>query len=239
MAFCFGEKIHGGNRVRFHGFCSILVGMSETDTTSGITSFNQIATLRIELKDSDPLIWRELEVPTSITLKVLHDIVRVAMDWFGHHRWEFTLNETRYGLPTDEDWGTSPLRDATKVRLRDILKSGRTCIDYLYDFGDNWEHRLIITDIRKGNSEPGYPRYLAGAHNAPPDDCGGIPGFYAFLDALADSGHPDHAHAVDWAGEYDPEVIEELPMQYALSRIANRRNAAATRLKRKKTGENG
>ena len=56
-------------------------GMSAADKTAS-DRFNEIATLRIELRDSDPLIWRQLEVPTSITLKVLHDIVQVAMGWF-------------------------------------------------------------------------------------------------------------------------------------------------------------
>jgi hypothetical protein len=212
--------------------------MSQTDPSPGATSFHEIATLRIELKDSDPLIWRELEVPTSVTLKVLHDIVQVAMGWFDYHLWEFTLDDRRYGLPSDEDWGTGRLHDATKVRLRDILKPRRTCIDYLYDFGDNWEHRLIITRVRQGDPDTGYPRYLGGERNAPPEDCGGIPGFYDMLAILADQDHPDHAEIAEWLDEYDPHTIDEIPMQYALSRIANRRNAAAIRLKNKKNSGN-
>lgn len=212
--------------------------MSQADPSPGATSFHEIATLRIELKDSDPLIWRELEVPTSVTLKVLHDIVQVAMGWFDYHLWEFTLDDRRYGLPSDEDWGTGRLYDATKVRLRDILKPRRTRIDYLYDFGDNWEHRLIITRVRQGDPGLGYPRYLGGERNAPPEDCGGIPGFYDMLAILADQDHPNHAEIAEWLDEYDPHTIDEIPMQYALSRIANRRNAAAKRLKNKKDAGN-
>lgn len=212
--------------------------MSQTDPSPGATSFHEIATLRIELKDSDPLIWRELEVPTSVTLKVLHDIVQVAMGWFDYHLWEFTLDDRRYGLPSDEDWGTGRLYDATKVRLRDILKPSRTRIDYLYDFGDNWEHRLIITRVRQGDPDTGYPRYLGGERNAPPEDCGGIPGFSDMLAILTDTDHPDHAEIAEWLDEYDPNTIDEIPMQYALSRIASRRNAAAKRLKNKKDAGN-
>jgi len=212
--------------------------MSQADPSPCATSFHEIATLRIELKDSDPLIWRELEVPTSVTLKALHDIVQVAMGWFDDHLWEFTLDDRRYGLPSDEDWGTGRLYDATKVRLRDILKPRRTRIDYLYDFGNNWEHRLIITKVRQGDPGLGYPRYLGGERNAPPEDCGGIPGFYDMLAILADPDHPDHAEIAEWLDEYDPDIINEVPMQYALSRIANRRNAAARRLKNKKDAGN-
>ena len=58
-------------------------------------SFNEIATVRIELRHTDPLIWRQVEVPTSITLKVLHDIVQAVMGWFDYHLWEFTIGKQR------------------------------------------------------------------------------------------------------------------------------------------------
>lgn len=197
-------------------------------------SVNEIATLRIELSGSDPLIWRQLEIPTSITLKVLHDIVQVAMGWFDYHLWEFTIDKRRYGLPMDEDWGTEPRLEAAKVRLRDVLQPRRTTIDYLYDFGDSWEHRLIITGIRQGAPDLSYPRYVAGEWNGPPEDCGGIPGFYDMLAVLADPDDPNHAEITEWLDGYDPREIDELPLKVALGRIANRRNAAKARVAKKK-----
>jgi Plasmid pRiA4b ORF-3-like protein len=74
-------------------------------TRSAIDSFTEIATLRIELRDSDPLIWRVVEVPTSITLKVLHDIVQVSMGWCDYHLWEMVIEGKTYGLAMDEDFG--------------------------------------------------------------------------------------------------------------------------------------
>ena len=76
--------------------------------TAATDSFNEIATVRIELMDSDPLIWRQVEVPTSITLKVLHDVIQSVMGWLDYHLWEFTIGQQKYGLPMDEDWGTEP-----------------------------------------------------------------------------------------------------------------------------------
>lgn len=197
---------------------------------NAVDSFNEIATARIELKHTDPPIWREVEIPTSITLKVLHDIVQAAMGWLDYHLWEFVIDGRTYGLPMDEDWGTRPRKEATKVRLREVLKPGETLIDYVYDFGDSWEHEIRVSDIRKGAPEIGYPRYVAGERNGPPEDCGGVPGFYNLLDARADPAHPDHTHVVEWLEDYDPDLIEELPIKYALSRIAARRNAAKARL---------
>jgi Plasmid pRiA4b ORF-3-like protein len=202
--------------------------------SSASDSFNEIATVRIELRHTDPLIWRQVEVPTSITLKVLHDILQVVMGWFDYHLWEFTIGKQRYGLPMDAGWEAEPCINAGKARLRDVLKPRKTVIDYTYDFGDCWEHRLTVTDVRAGKPEVSYPRYIGGERSGPPEDCGGIPGFYELLEAIADAAHPNHAQLKEWAGDYDPESFDELPIKYALGRIANRRKAAKPRLVNKK-----
>jgi hypothetical protein len=156
------------------------------------------------------------------------------MGWFDYHLWEFTIAKRRYGLPMDQDWGTEPRTDASKVRLREVLRPRKTTIDYLYDFGDCWEHRLTVTDDRAGDPELSYPRYITGERNAPPEDCGGVPGFYETLNAATDPDHPNHAEAKEWLDDYDPDVFDELPIKYALSRVANQRNATRARLAKKK-----
>jgi hypothetical protein len=209
--------------------------MTVIGKASATESFDEIATVRVELTDTDPLIWREVEVPTSVTLKVLHQIVQAVMGWEDYHLWEFTIAKQRYGPPTDDDWGSPPLVDAAKTSLRDVLKPRKTTIDYLYDFGDSWELRLKVTRIRQGEPSISYPRYVGGEWNAPPEDCGGIPGFYDKLEAIVDPNHPDHEDIVEWMGEYDLKTINELFINFALGRIANRRNAAARRGKKKST----
>jgi len=194
---------------------------------------DEIATVRIELRGSDPVIWRQVEVPTAITLKGLHDIVQAAMGWCDYHLWEFTIDKRRYGLPMDEDWGTEPRANAARVRLGEVLKPHRTVIDYLYDFGDCWEHRLTASGIRAPEPGASYPRFVAGERNAPPEDCGGIPGFYDTLEAAADPAHENHAEAKEWLDDYDPDTLDELPIKYALGRIAARRNATRARLAKK------
>jgi hypothetical protein len=195
-----------------------------------IDSFTEIATLRIELKDSDPPIWRMVEVPTSITLKVLHDIVQVTMGWLDYHLWELVIDGQSYGLPMDEDWGAAPRKVASRTRLRDVLSPGTTTIDYTYDFGDNWEHRLVVSDVRPGDPGTAYPRFVGGERDCPPEGCGGIPGFYEMIEASADPTHPDRAAISAWLDEYDPDELEVFPIEAALGRIAARRNAAAKRI---------
>ncbi len=192
-------------------------------------SFGEVCTIRIELRDTDPLIWREVEVPTSITLKDLNDVVQITMGWLDAHLWELTVGIQRYGLPMDDDWGIAPCLVASKVRLRDVLKSRKITIDYLYDFGDCWEHRLTVTKVRPGDPGLGYPRYIAGEYAGPPEDCGGILGFYNMLDALADPTHPDHDEVKEYLEDYDLNAVDELPIKVALGNISKRRKAGRVR----------
>lgn len=195
--------------------------MSESD--------NEICTMRIELVGSDPPIWREVEVPTSMTLRTLHEVVQAAMGWRDYHLWQFTVRGQRYGLPTKEGWGLESPVDARRTSLASLLRRPRTVMTYVYDFGDDWEHRLVLTKIREG--EPGivYPRFVAGERNAPPEDCGGIFGFYDNLDILADPRHPQHAEVRGWLGDYDPDRLDATAIAKELGRIGRRRRRAPTR----------
>lgn len=184
------------------------------------TSDDEICTARIEMIDSDPLIWREVEVPTSNTLWDLHDIVQSVMNWQDYHLWEFTIGKQRFGPPSDENFGMEPVTDAAMAHLRDVLNPRRTTIRYLYDFGDNWEHRLIVSRIRPGEPDVAYPRLAGGERNAPPEDCGGIYGFYDKLAIAADRKAREHHEIKRWLGQYDPNRFEERRIKIALGRIA-------------------
>jgi hypothetical protein len=189
----------------------------------------EIARVRIELVGSDPLIWREVDVPTAITLKGLHGVVQAAMEWLDYHLWEFTVDGRRLGPIELYDGESDAPEDASKMRLGDVLRPRKTRIDYLYDFGDGWEHSLTVTNVRAGELGVGYPRYVAGGGVAPPEDSGGIYGFYDKLEALADPERPDHEDIAEWLGDYDPDKFEDLPIKYAISRIAARRRGGQAR----------
>jgi hypothetical protein len=198
--------------------------------TTGLDSFTQIATVRIALKDSDPPIWRMVEVPTSVTLKVLHDIIQVTMGWFDYHLWEMVVEGQTYGLPMDEDWGTAQRRPASRTRLRNVLRPDNTTIDYVYDFGDNWKHIVSVSDVRAADVGNSYPRFIAGERECPPEDCGGISDFYEMLQARDDPDHPEHVQVREWLDGFGPEDLDVSLIDVALKRIAARRNAAAKRI---------
>ena len=197
---------------------------------------DQIATVRIELADSEPLIWREVEVPTSISLKALHEIIQAAFGWENYHLWEFSLGKRRYGPPNDGGWGPA-VANAGKVRLSDLLGPRKTTIGYLYDFGDSWEHRLTVTNVRAGDPDRSYPRYVGGERNGPPEDCGGIPGFYDKLDMAADPDHPDHADIKEWLGDYDPETVDVASINRAFARLTGQGRGGKSRTGAKKSAQ--
>jgi len=186
--------------------------MSARDTPAADT----IVTLRIDLVDSDPPIWREVEVPVSMTLKQIHAVVQAAMGWEDYHLWEFAAGYERISASR-----------AAKIQLHALRGPDKTTLAYLYDFGDSWEHRLTFAKLRTADLRLAYPRYVAGEHAAPPEDSGGIFGFYAQLDILADPNHPDHDEIAEWFGDYDPGKFNDQPIKDRLVRIANRRRLSS------------
>jgi hypothetical protein len=190
---------------------------------------DQICTIRIELPDSEPSIWREIEAPTSITLDDVHEIIQISMAWDDEHLWEFTIGRQKYTCSCGFIPPFGPISDAGTVMLGDVLKPRRTTFDYLYDFGDSWRHRLIVTKIRSPETGLAYPRYVGGERTAPVDDCGGL---YRFQEALAAIAEPENGDGegapVDWddhswwAASFDPDDIDVVEIERELENMAKR-----------------
>src|SRR3546814_8749687 len=152
----------------------------------------EIAMLRMELLHIEPLIWRQLEVPTMMTLGALHEIIQAAMCWSDSHLWELTVDGRRYGMPDDDDLGDETLEDADEALLDSLLTPRPTTVGYVYDFGDNWELRLTLTNRRFSAPNTAYPRYIGGERNAPQEYCGGVHGLHQLPDAISAPSKPDH-----------------------------------------------
>ena len=184
---------------------------------------DDIVILRIELVDIEPLIWRRVAVPTSMNLKALHRVIQAAMGWLDYHLWEFTADGGKYGmlLPDDPDWNER-IEDAAKAKLSALLTTGVREISYVYDMGDTWQHRIIVEKLN--TAEPGalYPQFLGGGRRCPPENCGGLPGYYEFLDDIASKDSKKRGAALKWYGRpYDPNDIGEQKVIAALKRLAN------------------
>jgi len=185
-------------------------------------SIEDIATLRIELEGIEPLIWRRVAVRTTMTLTDLHRVIQAAMGWLDCHLWEFEANDRKYSMliPDDPEWNRR-ITDATTTKLSTLLTTGMREMSYLYDMGDSWQHRIIVEKLTA--IEPGkYPQFLGGERRCPPEDCGGFPGYYEFLDNIGSKQSKKRKAALDWyGGPYDPDDISEQQIITALGRIGS------------------
>jgi hypothetical protein len=165
--------------------------------------------LRVELRGIEPLIWRRILVPETITLSKLNGILLRAMGWAGGHLHEYEIARQRYGIP-DEDWpDPEPLIDERRVRLKPLVEDGLKRFTYVYDLGDHWEHRIVVEDVVVPKPNQALILCTAGENACPPEDVGGAPGYAEFLEVLADPGHEDHKHMKEWAGgSFDPAAFD-------------------------------
>ena len=178
----------------------------------------QIYQLKITLKESRPPIWRRFQVRSGVTLARLHRIVQEVMGWLDGHLHQFIVGPIYYGVPDPDD--LSEIRDERKVRLDQILSVPGKKIVYEYDFGDGWEHTIMLEKILAPDSKARYPRCLDGARACPPEDCGGIYGYADFLEAIRDPNHEEHEGMIEWiGGEFDPEEFDLEAVNQSLKSI--------------------
>ncbi len=169
-----------------------------------------ITRVRVEIEGTEPLVWRELDLPLSTTLATLHDIIQVVMRWQDYHLHEFIVGDRVYGVPDPDDvFDERRVYKERSIRLGTLIERGFSDFLYVYDFGDYWRHRITMHAARQGDPGVEYPRFVSGARRAPPEDVGGLTGFEEFLEAMADPEHDQFQQMLDWYGDvFDPEDID-------------------------------
>lgn len=189
-----------------------------------MTNPDQIARLRITLEGIEPAIWRQVEVPLTATLKALHDVIQAAFGWRGYHLHVFEVGEERYGVPDPEWDGLWPIRPEKGMRFAALIERGVRRFGYTYDFGDDWRHEIVVEAVEAADPALEYPRLVAGARRAPPEDVGGVPGYEEFVRAITRPRHREHKAVLEWhGGPYDPDNMEEAEITAALGKLARRR----------------
>jgi Plasmid pRiA4b ORF-3-like protein len=167
--------------------------------------------LRVTLLDIEPAIWRQLVVPWWLHLGQLHRVVQAAFGWWDAHLHEFRIGGLRYGDPEQigpEFEDDARAFDEATVRLRDFRRTPGQNLIYVYDFGDNWQHRITFEDLVAIDPAPRTASCIVGARACPPEDVGGTPGYERFLEIIADPDHPEHREVLTWCGgRFDPEAF--------------------------------
>ncbi len=173
---------------------------------SGETA-RSIYQLKLTLIDSQPPIWRRVQIESGVTLDRLHHILQIVMGWTDSHMHGFRVPQrTRPGarprlLPVESG-------DEKATRLSDLLRRPRDWCVYDYDFGDGWEHHLLLEEVVTRVPSARYPMVLAGRGACPPEDVGGLSGYYHLLQVMKDPKHPEHEDMLEWVGgNLDPTAF--------------------------------
>jgi hypothetical protein len=162
----------------------------------------KVVSLKVTLRGTKPPVWRRILVPGETTLADLHRTIQAAMGWEDYHLSTFDIAGRQYGDPRAID----DVADETRVTLNGLIKSGVARLAYTYDFGDNWDHALVIEKSLPAVEALSRPICTAGKRRCPPEDCGGSWGYRELLEVLADPAHPEHAERREWLGEdFDPD----------------------------------
>ena len=194
-----------------------------------------VARVRIKLRRVRPTVWRRVDVPILYTLAELHDIIQVVMGWRNSHLHEFKIDGVSFSAPDPAgDPGDGETGDARSIALKTVVDRGYRRFEYLYDFGDGWEHEVIVEDVRDGEAGIDYPGFVGGARRCPPENVGGPPGFKRFLEAMLDPAHEEHREMTRWYGKaYDPADIDEGLVRTRLENVASLRRGKRASGRRK------
>ena len=159
--------------------------------------------LKVILQGTDPAVWRRLLVRSNATLADVHHILQWAMGWENSHLHRFQFGNTTYGPSSFADFGPRP-KDEGRARLATVAPLGTQFV-YEYDFGDGWEHELVVEARTLAEDGQTYPACLAGEGACPPEDCGGAYGFAELKEVLAAPDSAERDEMLEWVGEdFDP-----------------------------------
>jgi len=162
-------------------------------------------------------IWRRFLVNDSLTFERLHLIIQIVMGWENYHLYEFNVNGMKIGRLDEEcDY---EITDSKKTKLSDCITNKIKKLSYIYDFGDSWEHEIILEKI--DDDKIRVPICLEGKNACPPEDCGGIGGYENILKIRKNKNHPDYKELIiDWLGEgFNPEKFDIKKVNKELKRI--------------------
>lgn len=180
----------------------------------------------IELAEIEPIIWRCIQVPSKYSFWDLHVAIQDAMGWLDYHLHAFRIKMphkrklTEIGIPTDDylDQQTTP---GWEVPLTDYFQEIGSSALYLYDFGDEWHHNVLLEGVLLKDKKAKYPRCIRGERACPPEDCGGVSGYYDLIDILKNPKHTDYNGHIEWLKEhaknyypYDPNYFNPEEVEF-------------------------
>jgi hypothetical protein len=186
-----------------------------------------VCQIKVTLKNPKLPIWRRIEVRGDATLGELHAVIQMAMGWTNSHLHHFIVGKPpnlRFIGAPDPHEGDDLMGEENEdqITLGQVLSAAKTKITYEYDFGDSWEHEVVLEKIVEADAGTHYPQCVAGENACPPEDVGGVWGYVDFLQAINNPEHNQHEEFLEWVGgEFDPEKFD---LDAVNERLKNREN---------------
>jgi site-specific recombinase XerC len=162
------------DRVR-HGAAATIASNGSMKESKPIVIYQ----LKISILDIHPMIWRRIRVSSNSTIADLHYIIQIAMGWTDSHLHRFIINGEEYGVA--QIGGISFTSNPHKVQLADFHLGEKHRFFYEYDFGDDWQHEILVEKILTSKSNNLDPVCISGKRACPPEDCGGAERFMAMV----------------------------------------------------------
>ena len=148
-------------------------------------------------------------MPVNINFYELHLIIQNVMGWYNSHLYQFVYNKNLNIIGNPEFLEMEGVMDATIFHVKDYFNEPNKKIEYEYDFGDGWAHELIFEKATEQEDGKQYPVCLEGERNCPPEDCGGIGGFYNLVKTVKKKKGKEYMEYKEWLGEdYNPDEFD-------------------------------
>jgi hypothetical protein len=173
------------------------------------TKPSMVYQIKVTLDNIRPPVWRRVLVPDKCTLLDLHDIIQDVFGWYDYHLHEFTIHGESYGDPANDEFDEFAIQDESKFKLQKLDFKEGSRFTYEYDFGDGWDHTLVVEKIFPPERGMKLPICIKGKRECPPEDVGGPWGYEGFLEAIRDPQNEEHESYIEWIGrEFDPEAFD-------------------------------
>jgi len=185
---------------------------------------SQIYQLKVTLKGVKPPIWRRILIYPDTLMPDVHKILQVTMGWNNCHLHQFTCGGILYAMPSPDEWDALPSRDYRNVKISKLLQQEGAKMVYEYDFGDGWEHQILLEKILPPIDAGTIPICIAGKNACPPEDCGGVWRYMHLLEVIANPKHDEHKAIIAWVGrKFDPKYLNVDEINKRLVDLSNQR----------------
>ena len=177
---------------------------------------------KVTLPEIEPRIWRRILVPASYSFWDFHVAIQDCMGWLDYHLHLFrvtnpeTGEREEIGIPDDDPFqDDTPCMPGWEIPIADSFREPGTLAEYLYDFGDDWQHEVELEAVLERVPKKKYPVCVDGARACPPEDCGGVPGYENFLRIIADPTDEEYESTRRWVGRpYDPSAFDPKKVRF-------------------------